>query len=59
MVTAVFTITVTDDEDATDTQDVTITITGSNDAPIVNGDDTDVVSGTIIEGAVDLTQTGR
>ncbi len=58
VVTAVFTITVTDDEDATDTQDVTITITGSNDAPIVNGDDTDVVSGTIIEGLVDLTETG-
>ena len=32
-VTAVFTVTVTDDEGATDTQDITITINGSNDAP--------------------------
>ena len=37
VVTAVFTITVTDDEGATATQDVTVTITGSNDAPIVSG----------------------
>ena len=34
-VTAVFTITVTDDEKATATQDVTVTITGTNDAPII------------------------
>ncbi len=45
-------------ESTMDTQTVVVTITGSNDAPIVNGDDTDVVSGTIIEGLVDLTETG-
>ena len=37
VVTAVFTITVTDDEGVTATQDVTVTITGANDAPIVSG----------------------
>ena len=34
-VTAVFTITVTDDEGATATQNITVTITGTNDAPII------------------------
>ena len=34
VVTAVFTITVTDDEGATDTQDVTITLVGDNDTPV-------------------------
>ncbi|WP_432472983.1 VCBS domain-containing protein [Amphritea sp. HPY] len=34
VVTAIFTITVTDDESATATQDVTITLTGTNDVPI-------------------------
>ena len=36
VVTAIFTITVTDDENAIDTQDVTITITGTNDNPEVD-----------------------
>ncbi|MFZ3154078.1 beta strand repeat-containing protein [Pseudomonas sp.] len=36
VVTAVFTVTVTDDQGATATQDVTITITGTNDAPVVD-----------------------
>ena len=38
VVTAVFTITVTDDEGATAQQDVTLTITGSNDGPIAVAD---------------------
>ena len=36
IVTAVFTITVTDDEGAADTQDVIVRIIGSNDSPIVS-----------------------
>ncbi|ABB23554.1 VCBS domain-containing protein [Pelodictyon luteolum] len=35
VVTAVFTITVDDAKGGTDTQDVTITLTGSNDAPVI------------------------
>jgi len=57
-VTAVFTVTVTDDEGVTATQDVTLTITGTNDAPTVSsalsaeanedaaGFDLDLLSGT-------------
>src|SRR5690606_28139101 len=37
--TAVFTITVTDDEGNTDTQDITVTITGSNDSPFITAGD--------------------
>ncbi|MBR7889685.1 DUF4347 domain-containing protein [Marinomonas sp. A79] len=54
VVTAVFTITVTDDEGATDTQDVTVTITGSNDTPDIQVVD---VTGEITEGNT-LTDTG-
>ncbi|MGJ8569716.1 MAG: tandem-95 repeat protein [Hoeflea sp.] len=36
-VTAVFTITVDDQNGGTDTQDVTVTITGTNDAPVIAG----------------------
>ena len=58
LVTVVFTITVTDDEDATDTQDVTITLTGSNDSPDIQVDaETGSVTGTIAEGTT-LTDTG-
>ena len=46
-VTVVFTITVDDGNGGTDTQDVTITITGSNDAPVITPAD---VAGTITEG---------
>ncbi len=35
-VTAVFTVTLTDSKGGTVTQDVTVTITGSNDAPVIN-----------------------
>ena len=42
-----FTITVDDGNGGTDTQDVTVTITGSNDAPVIAVVD---VAGTITEG---------
>ncbi|MGE6287688.1 VCBS domain-containing protein, partial [Aeromonas media] len=34
--TETFTVTVTDDKGATTTQDVTITVTGTNDAPVIS-----------------------
>src|SRR6185503_5676216 len=46
-----FTVTVTDDKGATDTQLVTITVKGTNDAPVVSSG---VQSGTVQE---DLTAT--
>jgi VCBS repeat-containing protein len=46
-VTATFTVTVTDDGGATDTQDVTINITGTNDAPVISP-----AAGTDIAGSV-------
>jgi VCBS repeat-containing protein len=49
-VTLVYTITVTDDEGATDTQDVTITVTGANDAPVISVESGD-------SGAEPLTET--
>ena len=63
-----FTITVDDGNGGTDTQDVTISITGSNDAPVITPVD---VAGTITEGGtvseagsitftdLDLTDTAR
>jgi VCBS repeat-containing protein len=36
----IFTVTVTDDKGATATQDVTITVTGTNDDPVITGGDT-------------------
>ena len=54
-VTAVFTITVADGHGGTDTQDVTITITGANDAPVISIGN---VNGAIIEGSGDLNETG-
>ena len=53
-VTAVFTITVTDDANAIATQNVTITITGANDAPDIQVVD---VAGTIQEGGT-LSENG-
>ena len=46
--TEVFTVTVTDDKGAKETIDVTITVTGTNDSPIVTSDAADA-SGTVIE----------
>ncbi len=53
-VTAVFTITVDDGNGSTDTQDVSVTITGANDAPVIAIVD---VVGSITEGTT-LTDTG-
>ena len=47
-VTVVYTITVDDANGGTDTQDVTVTITGSNDAPVIAIVD---VAGSITEGS--------
>ena len=47
-ITAVFTITVTDDEGATATQDVTITFTGADDGSVVSGQ----LIGDVIEGNI-------
>ncbi len=46
--TEVFTVTVTDDNGARETIDVTITVTGTNDSPVVTSDAADA-SGTVIE----------
>ena len=54
-VTAVFTITVDDGDGGTDTQDVTVSITGSNDAPVIAIGD---IIGNITEGAASLNDTG-
>ena len=53
-VTVVYTITVNDANGGTDTQDVTVTITGANDAPVIAVVD---VAGSITEGAT-LTDAG-
>ena len=53
-VTVVYTITVDDGNGGTDTQDVTVSITGSNDAPVIAVVD---VAGAITEGST-LTDAG-
>ena len=53
-VTVVFTITVDDGNGGTDTQDVTVTITGANDAPVIAVVDVDA---SITEGGT-LTDSG-
>jgi VCBS repeat-containing protein len=61
-VTVTYTVTVTDEHGATDTQDVTITITGTNDAPVITSDTqsgdvaedgTQEATGQIVAGDVD------
>lgn len=52
--TAVFTITIDDGNGGRDTQDVTLSVTGANDAPVINATK---VSGIILEGAT-LTDSG-
>ncbi|MEM9278843.1 MAG: VCBS domain-containing protein, partial [Pseudomonadota bacterium] len=56
-VTAVFTITVTDDEGNTDTQDITITINGANDTPFITA--TTDVGETLAETDAGLMTTGE
>jgi VCBS repeat-containing protein len=55
-VTQVYTVTVGDGQGGTDTQDVTITITGTNDAPVISVDGL----GAVVEDATspNLTDTG-
>ena len=55
VVTAVFTITVDDGQGGTATQDVTVTLTGSNDVPEISVGD---VAGEITDGSSDLTDSG-
>ena len=52
-VTETFTVTVTDEHGATATQDVTITIAGTNDAPVVTSNDPGNPSGTVFGTAVE------
>lgn len=56
VITAVFTITVSDLEGSTDTQEVTITITGANEAPVITAG---VVTGNITEGSGALNENGN
>jgi VCBS repeat-containing protein len=53
--TETFTVTVTDDKGATATQDVTITVKGTNDAPVISSS---AQSGTVTEDGT-LTATGQ
>ncbi|MFH0262996.1 VCBS domain-containing protein [Vibrio barjaei] len=57
--TEVFTILVTDRNGATVTQDITITIEGRNDVPVISGESTGTVveDGTAAQFGVDLTRT--
>ena len=55
----IFTVTVTDDNNATATQDVTVTIIGTNDAPIITSA---VQAGTVVEDSIvaaEVTVGGR
>jgi hypothetical protein len=47
-----FTVTVTDDNNATATQDVTVTINGTNDAPVAEDDSFSVDKGATVNGNV-------
>ena len=59
VVTAVFTITVDDGQGGTDTQDVTVTLTGSNDAPEITVDAPADFTEAADASAQDLTQSGQ
>ncbi|RTY34589.1 hypothetical protein EKD02_09775, partial [Chlorobium phaeovibrioides] len=58
VVTAVFTITVDDGNGGTDTEDVTITLTGSNDAPVITQDTGDSIAAAITEADIALEADG-
>jgi VCBS repeat-containing protein len=53
-----YTITVTDSSGATDTQSVTITINGTNDAPVVSLTGNDSATETLVEGDAGLAVDG-
>ncbi|QSX34059.1 VCBS domain-containing protein [Shewanella avicenniae] len=55
--TETFTVTVTDEFGATDTQDVTVTITGTNDLPIISEDSGAVIEDTVLSAGGTLTAT--
>ena len=56
--TLTYTITVTDSQGATDTQDVVITINGTNDAPVITIEAGDSAADTLTETNTTLTSTG-
>ncbi|MET4000748.1 VCBS domain-containing protein, partial [Marinobacterium sp. MBR-109] len=58
-VTAVFTITVDDGQGGTDTQDVTVTLTGTNDDPVVTVDAPNDFTEQADAAAQDLSQSGQ
>ena len=53
--TDVFTMTVTDDNGATATQDVTVTITGTNDAPVITSSAADAAGAVVEDGTTVAT----
>ena len=53
-VTETFRVTVDDGLGGTDTQDVVVTITGTNDAPVIDATTTDA-TGTVIEAGIDAS----
>src|SRR5438034_1396802 len=53
--TETFTVTVTDDKGATATQDVTITVTGSNDKPVI----TSLAQSSTVQEDLTLTASGQ
>lgn len=59
VVTGIWTVTVTDDEGATDSVDITVTITGANDHPVISVGATDSAAETLTEGdaGIDVTRT--
>ncbi|XZE19693.1 VCBS domain-containing protein [Pirellulaceae bacterium SH449] len=57
-ITLTYTITVTDSQGATDTQDVLVTITGANTAPNITVETGDSNSDTLVETDSTLTSTG-
>ena len=56
--TLTYTITVTDSQGTTDTQDVVITINGTNDAPVVTIETGDSAAETLTETDTTLTTSG-
>ena len=57
--TLTYTITVTDSQGATDTQDVVITINGANDLPVITVEAGDSVAESLAETDTTLTNVGH